>query len=284
MDLARAIRAVAPNAPPACVAGIEAARARLEKSGALARALRAAHLIGQCAHESGGFTRAIESLFYSTPERLMAVWPSRFPSKASAEPFVRQPERLANHVYANRNGNGPSASGDGFKFRGRGYLQLTGRANYHAFGTLVGIDLEVRPEAAAEPATAWLVAGAYLETRKRNGRTALEWADANDVETVTRIVNGGVIGLEERRQVTAQALAALGGLPSRPALQRGSKGPSVLLLQRLLAERGFAPGALDGDFGPKTESALAAFQASAGLAPTGRAGPETWQALEHGTS
>jgi putative chitinase len=260
---------------------MKAARARLEQSGALARSLRAAHLIGQCAHESGGFTRTVESLFYTTPERLMAVWPSRFPSKASAEPFVRQPERLANHVYANRNGNGPSASGDGFRFRGRGYLQLTGRANYRALGTLVGVDLEAKPEAAAEPATAWLVAGAYLETRRRNGRTAVEWADANDVVTVTRIVNGGVIGLEERRQLTARALAALDGLPSRPALQRGSEGSSVLLLQRLLAERGFTPGALDGDFGPKTESALAAFQASAGLAPTRRAGPETWQALEH---
>lgn len=281
MDLSLAIRAAAPNAPDDAVEALHAVRGRLEAVGALANPFRAAHLIGQCAHESAQFTRRAESLFYSSGARIFAVFGRRhFRDIAHADEFARDPEGLANHVYAGRMGNGDTASGDGFRYRGRGWLQLTGRDNYRAFGRRLGVDLEAEPERAAEPATAWIIAASYLASRRRAGRTALEWADHDNVEMVSRIVNGGTIGLDERRHQTARALEALGRPQVRPALARGAEGPRVLLLQRRLAELGFSPGALDGDFGPKTEAALLAFQSHAGLPGGARVDAATRRALE----
>lgn len=281
MDIARAIRAAAPRAPLPAVEGFAEAHDWITATGALDTPLRAAHLIGQCAHESAGFTRAAEVLHYRTGARIFAVFGRRhFTGIAHAERFAGQPERLANHVYGRRMGNGPPGSGDGFRYRGRGYLQLTGRANYRRFGDRIGIDLEAEPERAEDPATAWTIAAAYLAARRRAGRTALEWADLDNVEMVSRIVNGGVNGLDDRRHLTAQALAALGGIATRPRLQRGARGPNVLRLQHLLARASFAPGALDGDFGPRTEAALRRFQQAAGLATTGRTSGAAWEALE----
>ena len=98
--------------------------------------------------------------------------------------FARDPELLANRVYAGRIGNGDAASGDGYRYRGRGYLQLTGRANYRAFGQRLGIDLERHPERAEEPEIAWRIAACYFATRPRAGLTALKWADADNVEAI----------------------------------------------------------------------------------------------------
>ena len=276
MNLKAAARAAAPGAPSRATEALALLDTASPGNPALATPLRAAHLIGQCAHESMGFTRLVESLYFTTPERLMAVWPRRFASPAVARVFTRNPERLANHVYGGRMGN--TRPGDGWRYRGRGYLQLTGRANYRRFGARIGIDLEASPERAAEPEIAWLIAASYLATRSRSGKTALEWADADNVEMVTRIVNGGLNGLDDRRHRTAAALSALAG-PGR-TLRRGDEGPEVLLLQRALAARGFPPGALDGDFGPRTEAALIAFQRQAGLPLGGRAGPPTLAALK----
>ncbi len=275
MNLKAAARAAAPGAPSRATEALALLDTATPGNPALATPQRAAHLIGQCAHESMGFTRAVESLYFTTPERLMAVWPRRFASVAAARGFTRDPERLANQVYGGRLGN--TRPGDGYRYRGRGYLQLTGRANYRRFGARIGIDLEASPERATEPETAWLIAASYLATRSRSGRTALEWADADNVEMVTRIVNGGRHGLADRRHRTAAALSALTG--KGRTLRRGDEGPEVLLLQRALAARGFPPGALDGDFGPRTEAALIAFQRQAGLPPGGRAGPPTLAAL-----
>jgi putative chitinase len=285
MNLAAAIRAAAPRASQEAIDGLTSVEAELQALGALANELRAAHLIGQCAHESAGFVHRVELLSYSSGDRIFAVFGRRhFASIAEANGFARNPEKLANRVYANRMGNGNEASGDGFRYRGRGWLQLTGRDNYRVFGERIGIDLESDPERAAEPATAWRIAAAYLASRRRSGKTALEWADANNVEMVTRIVNGGTNGLADRRQKTAAALAALGGVQTHPVLARGADGPAVLLLQQLLAEAGFSPGAVDGDFGPKTEAALSAFQSHAGLAANGQASAEVWEALEAATA
>ncbi len=272
MNIKAAVRAAAAGA---AARATEALALLDPTSPALATPLRAAHLIGQCAHESMGFTRLVESLYFTTPERLMAVWPRRFASLAVAAGFTRDPERLANHVYGGRMGN--TRPGDGYRYRGRGYLQLTGRTNYRRFGARIGIDLEAGPERAAEPEIAWLIAASYLATRSRGGKTALEWADTDNVETVTRIVNGGLNGLADRRQRTAAALSALAGMGL--TLRRGDEGPEVLLLQRALAAHGFTPGALDGDFGPRTEAALIAFQRQTGLTADGRAGPDTRAAL-----
>lgn len=285
MDLDTAIRSAAPRAPQQAIAGLTSVIPGVQHLGALDNAFRAAHLIGQCAHESAQFSRRVESLFYRSGDRIFAVFGRRhFDSIAEAGKFARNQEKLANRVYANRMGNGDTASGDGFRYRGRGYLQLTGRSNYRVFGRRVGIDLEAEPDRAAEPGPAWLIAASYLASRSRAGRTALQWADADNVEMVTRIVNGGLNGLDERRHMTAMALTALGGAEPRPLLARGAEGAPVLRLQRLLAERGLSPGAIDGDFGPRTEAALAAFQSGAGLAATGRADPATWQALAPATA
>jgi predicted chitinase len=282
MDIALAIRFTAPRTPQAAIDGLISVKDEIADLGALGNDLRAAHLIGQCAHESGGFTRLVESMLYRSGDRIFAVFGRQhFNSIAHAEPFARNQEKLANRVYANRMGNGSTASGDGFRFRGRGYLQLTGRDNYRKFGARVGIDLVSDPERAAEPATAWLIAASYLASRSRAGRTALEWADENNVEMVTRIVNGGTNGLHDRKILTARALSALGGAAAaRPVLKKGTEGSAVLQLQQLLAENGHSPGAIDGDFGPKTEKALKAFQTVAGLPVTGKAGAATWEALE----
>ena len=136
------------------------------------------------------------------------------------------------------------------------------------------------PERAAEPATAWLMAASYLASHSRAGKTALEWADDDNVEMVTRIVNGGTIGLHDRRILTARALSALGGSVQRSVLRRGAEGQQ---LQQCIAEKGFLLGAVDGDFGPKTEKALKAFQTDARLSATGRADEANWEALEAGS-
>lgn len=280
MELSSAIRAAASDAPDTAINGLESVRNEVSGLGALENALRAAHMIGQCAHESARFTRVAESLHYSTVDRLLQIFGRHFRDRAHARQFVGNSQKLANHVYANRMGNGSPRSGDGFRFRGRGYLQLTGRSNYRAAGRRIGIDLEADPDRATEPGTAWLIAANYLATRKRSGKTALQWADQNNVEAVTRIVNGGLNGLPDRRNRTARARAVLSGETPRPLLRKGDKGESVELLQRALAARGFSPGAIDGDFGPGTERAVKAFQTDARLQADGVAGENTWKALE----
>lgn len=280
MELRAAVRAAASDAPDVAVEALEQARATIAGQGALDNERRAAHMIGQCAHESMRFTRVAESLFYSTADRLLMIFPRHFRDAAHAADFTRNSEKLANHVYANRMGNGPPESGDGFRYRGRGYLQLTGHDNYRRFGGLIGVDLEAEPERAAEPATAWLIAAGYLAVRKRAGKTAFQWADDDNVEAVTRIVNGGIHGLDDRRNRTARALAVLEDGVVRPVLRRGDEGNGVVLLQRALAAKGFSPGAIDGDFGGKTDIAVRAFQAARGLGVDGVVGDGTWAALE----
>ena len=280
MNLTSAIRAAAHDAPDSAIDGLNLVKNEISMHGALDNEFRAAHMIGQCAHESLRFTHVAESLFYTSVDRLMQIFGRHFRDREEARQFLRNSKKLANHVYADRMGNGPPDSGDGFRFRGRGYLQLTGRENYRTFGRRIGIDLETNPDKASEPATAWLIAASYLATRKRGGKTAFQWADDNNVEAVTRIVNGGINGLADRRNRTARALAALGGIAVHPQLKKSDEGDAVELLQRALAAKGFSPGALDGDFGSKTESAVKAFQASVGLTADGVAGVNTWKALE----
>lgn len=151
---------------------------------------RLAEWFGEMAHETMGFQRFVEVMSYSSPERLMAVWPSRFPTRASALPYVRQPEKLANFVYANRMGNGPPESGDGWRYRGRGIIHLTGRANYREFG------FEANPDAVAEPENAVRIAAGYWT---RHGLNAL--ADARQSDTISARINGKhpANGLADRR-------------------------------------------------------------------------------------
>lgn len=160
---------------------------------------RIAHWLGQLHHESAGFTRLVENLNYSA-DRLMQVWPSRFPTLAQAQTYAGNPQALAEKVYAGRLGN--NMLGDGYRFRGRGFIQVTGRANYKKFGAISGLDLERDPDLAATPSAAAKVAGAFWEALSLN-----DDADRDDVAAITRAINGGLVGLEDRARQVARAKA-----------------------------------------------------------------------------
>ena len=163
---------------------------------------RMAHFVGQCCEESSGLTRLTENLSYSA-ERLMAVWPSRFQTLASAEPFAHNPEALAVRVYSGRLGN--ITSDDAALFIGRGCIMITGRANYRTYAAKLGLDILKRPELAAEPVPAARIAACYWAD---HGLNAL--ADTDDIEAITRAINGGEVGLEARKAWVAKAKTVLG--------------------------------------------------------------------------
>lgn len=177
--------------------------------------LQAAHWVAQLAHESAEFTRLVESLTYTSAERILAVWPSRFwlPSpqqptcpagKRDARGFVRAPVLLASYVYAGRNGNGGENSGDGWRYRGRGPIQITGRANYVRAGQSLGLPLIEQPEIVVDPDVGARAAAWYWTDRKIG-----PLADANDIEAVTRKINGGTHGLDDRRRYLQTAMRVL---------------------------------------------------------------------------
>lgn len=162
-----------------------------------------AMFIGQCSHECGNFRLLEENLNYRA-ETLMKLWPKRFPSIEFAKQYEKNPKKIANSVYANRMGNRDEASGDGYRFRGRGALQCTGHSTYFHAGKALGIDFVMQPDLIATPKYAALTAGWFWETHKLNPP-----ADALDFNKVTKIINGGLIGLDDRVKHTQQALAVL---------------------------------------------------------------------------
>ena len=145
---------------------------------------RIACFLAQTAHESSQFNRLKESLYYKTASRLMAVWPRRFPNEASAAPYVKNEEKLANVVYGKRMGNGPAESGDGYRYRGRGLIQITGRSNYTDVGKALGIDLINQPDLLLEPKWAALSA-AYFWAGHGLNALADDETDDNDIEDFT---------------------------------------------------------------------------------------------------
>ena len=164
---------------------------------------RMAAFLAQIAHESGAFNFTAEGLNYSAAA-LSKTWPKRFPTLAIAQQYARKPEKIANKVYANRMGNGTEASGDGFKFRGRGLIQLTGKDNYTRFAKSIGktLDQTVAFLETAEGAVA--SAGWYWDVNKLN-----VYADKGDFVGLTRRINGGIIGLADRKHHYDIALKAL---------------------------------------------------------------------------
>lgn len=164
---------------------------------------RLAAFLSQVAHESSNLSRLVENLNYSA-EGLRGVFPRYFADPATALDFARQPQRIANRVYAARMGNGDEASGDGWRFRGRGLIQVTGRANYDACGQALGLDLLASPELLEQPGPAARSAAWFWSSRRLNGP-----ADRGDIEAITRAINGGLNGLDDRKAQYAHALAAL---------------------------------------------------------------------------
>jgi putative chitinase len=163
-----------------------------------------AMFIGQCSHECGNFRLLEENLNYRA-ETLMKLWPKRFPSLEFAKQYEKNPKKIANSVYANRMGNRDEASGDGYRFRGRGALQCTGHSTYFHAGKALGVNFVMQPDLVATPKYAALTAGWFWETHKLNPPS-----DALDYQKVTRIINGGTIGLDDRIKHVQQALAVLG--------------------------------------------------------------------------
>ena len=162
-----------------------------------------AAFIGQCGHECGHFRILEENLNYRAAT-LMKLWPKRFPTQEVANAYEKNPRKIANMVYANRMGNRDEASGDGYRFRGRGCIQLTGHANYFHAGKALGVDFVMEPDLVATPKYAALTAGWFWSTHDCN-----RISEAGDWTALTKKINGGTIGLSDRIKHTEEALAVL---------------------------------------------------------------------------
>ena len=251
---------------------------------------RIAGFIAQCAHESANFTALEENLNYKE-ETLLKVFSRYFGTgagKRDAKEYARNPEKIANYVYMDefrKSKMGNVKEGDGWRFRGRGLKQLTGRDNYTAFGKTVGMTAEEAAEYVATEKGAIESACWFWGAKKLNAI-----ADSGDIVKMTKVINGGDIGLADRKERWEKALAILGGKVSvapaakaapatakaaAPAsaepttLRLGSKGKIVEKLQAALNLKA------DGDFGPATEAKLKEWQSRNGLAADGIAGPKT---------
>lgn len=199
-----ALHAVAPHlTQDERAAWVSALADPLLKSGITSPRCVAAFL-GQCGVESAGFRDLEENLSY-TAARLCQVWPNRFPTLAAAEACALQPETLANRVYSSRMGNGDEASGDGWRFRGRGLIQITGRAAYEQFAQAMAMTLDQAVEHAATQAGAADSAAWFWSTNKLN-----PLADTWSIDVITRKINGGMNGAAERSRLCQAALHVLG--------------------------------------------------------------------------
>ena len=165
---------------------------------------RVAAFIAQCAHESGNFRFLQENLNYRA-ESLMKTWPRHFPTMEIAKQYERKPEKIANRAYANRMSNGDEASGDGWRYLGRGLIQLTGKDNYSWFAASLEISVEEAAEYLQTFEGAVQSACWFWETNNLNNE-----ADKGDIKTMTRKINGGFIGLEDRIKHYNHALHVLG--------------------------------------------------------------------------
>lgn len=165
---------------------------------------RVAAFLAQCAHESGGFKFLTENLNYRA-ETLLKLFKKYFPTLEEAKKFEKQPQKIANKIYGGRMGNGDESSGDGFRYCGRGLIQLTGKTNYTWFAESIGIDVEEVPEYLGTFEGAIQSACWFWETNNLNVQ-----ADAGDIKTMTKKINGGFIGLEDRIKHYEHALHVMG--------------------------------------------------------------------------
>ena len=241
-------------------------------------ALRLAHFLGQGLIETGYLRYTSENLNYSA-SALRKVFGKYFKTDEEAAKYARNPEKIANKVYGNRMGNGDEASGDGWKYRGRGFIQLTGKDNYTRFAGLTGLAIDTDPDLLSRDLKASIqVAAKFFEVNN-----LIQYADLNDASKVSRGINFGdpdasspAHGESDRIWWTEKALALFqqeeadvlnprdGGV-----LKVGSKGEKVEEFQRLLAGLNYPVGGIDGDYGPATRRVVVAFQEQAGLPITG---------------
>ena len=250
--------------------------------------LRLCHFLGQIGNECGRLTILEENLAYRSAARIREVWPTRFPTLAAAQPYVNEPMKLADKVYGGRFDNGP---GDGWRYRGRGLVQITGRANYREMGKRLGIPLEEHPELALDPRYALAVACETWANKQMPGeRDMNKLADANKLEALTYRINGGYTNIADRRAAFEHAweVWASGDAPTRmldpDTLDRGDRGGRVDELNALLRDFGLFVGITHEPpqhvFSNCTYRAVRVLQAESGMPETGIAGPETWSALD----
>lgn len=239
---------------------------------------RVAGFLAQCGHESNNFKVLSENLNYSA-DALNKIFPKYFVKAGrDAQEYHRQPEKIANVIYASRMDNGDTASGDGWRYRGGGFIQLTGKHNYTKFAESIGISAEdateyVRTTKGALESACW-----FWSTNNIN-----KYCDDNDIVTMTKRINGGTIGLDDRKKHWIHATEVLGGEAPAHAhveenhgytlIKRGSKGDQVKKVQEALGLDA------DGDFGPGTEAAVKAWQAEHGLVADGIIGPKSMEKL-----
>ena len=243
---------------------------------------RVAGFLAQCAHESANFTALEENLNYKE-ETLLKIFARYFgPGKRNAKEYAKNPEKIANYVYMDEfrsSKMGNVKEGDGWRFRGRGLKQLTGRENYTNFGKSVGMTAEEAADYVATEKGAIESACWFWNAKKLNAI-----ADTQDIVKMTKIINGGDIGLADRKLRFEHAIKVLGGdfTPSAApvaesaataTLKKGSNGELVKKMQAVLGLTA------DGDFGPGTEAALKKWQTSKGLTADGVAGPKTLAAM-----
>lgn len=243
---------------------------------------RIAAFVAQCGHESGGWRVFEENLNYSA-KSLDAVFPKYFVKAGrNAEEYARKPEKIANVVYAGRMGN--TSDGDGFKYRGRGPIQLTGKDNYVAFGKDMQVDVS-NPDIVSTDKKISLMSAIWFWNK--NGLNKL--ADAGDIKAMTKRINGGFIGLEDRIHHYEQAMQKLGAQAGKVdskveehehvesenygVIRKGMKGDGVKVMQAALGV------SADGVFGPGTEAKLKEWQSKNGLTADGICGPATFAKL-----
>ena len=172
--------------------------------------------LAQLAHESAMFERMVESLNYTKAAQIRRTWPKRFANNSAAVAFVRKPERLANFVYADRIGNGDAASGDGWKYRGRGLIQITGKDNYRDAGEALGLPLLEEPELLEDLVHAADAAGWFWKSHGLN-------RFASNINDCTRAINGGLNGLPDRMRLYNRASAAALPAVGDEALELGAE-------------------------------------------------------------
>lgn len=273
----RGLRAAAPNAPKAAIKAFRKIAEREFGDTILCNIDCAAIVFGQLAHESLEFTAVEENLNYSA-KRIAQVWPKHF-TASQARPYARNPKKLANEVYGGRMGN--TKKGDGWRFKGAGYIHLTGRANFAAASDALGYDYVNRPASARKPEHAWRIANWYLCERKRKGTRLIDHAMAGAEKQVTRGINGGLNGFKDRARRTELAREAMLGIAAVPRLAKVNKRSrkTVKPLQHWLCKLGYPCGPVDGLWGPLTAQSVRRFQADADLKVDGIVGRRTLAAL-----
>lgn len=261
----------------------------LRDAGVLDGLNRLQYFLAQLGHESNGLTHREENLNYSA-SRLMEIWPGRFPTIEIAQQYDRDPEKLANFVYGGRMGN--VNAGDGYKYRGRGYIQLTGRETYREVGKIAGLDLEANPELAAKQEHAVKIACAFWTWKKVNAA-----CDAADFTAATKKINGGTNGLDDRLEWLSKVKSVVATAPTgtatppkpattttpttpKPAAQPESlANDSILQAKKKLTRLGYYKGVVNGMYDQMLRAALWAFQKDEDLPQTGRLDAKTKEEL-----